>query len=262
VDEEAAQGGAALAGRAHGGEGDGAQGEVEIGRGRDDGGVVAAELEQGAGEAGRQPGATARPMAVEPVAETRGRGDRVDQRLADGRGADEDAGEALGAPPNRGARSKRAWTASAVSGVFSDGFQTTASPQTKRQGGVPRPDRDGEVEGADDADDAQRMPGLHHPVLGPLGGDGEAEQLARQADGEVADVDHLLDLAQALGEVLPASRVTSRPRSALAARSSSPSRRTSSPRRGAGTVRQSGMRRARPRSPPGLVRRGVVRRGR
>ncbi len=42
------------------------------------------------------------------------------------------------------------------------------------------------------------MPGLHHPVLRPLGGDGEAEQLARQAHGVVADVDHLLDLAQAL----------------------------------------------------------------
>jgi hypothetical protein len=36
-------------------------------------------------------------------------------------------------------------------------------------------------------------------VLGPLGGDGQAEQLARQAHGVVADVDHLLDLAQAFG---------------------------------------------------------------
>ena len=43
------------------------------------------------------------------------------------------------------------------------------------------------------------MPLLHHPVAGPLGGDRQAVELARQADGEVADVDHLLDLAQALG---------------------------------------------------------------
>ncbi len=43
------------------------------------------------------------------------------------------------------------------------------------------------------------MPGFHHPVLGALGGDGQAVELARQADREVADVDHLLHLAQALG---------------------------------------------------------------
>ncbi len=42
------------------------------------------------------------------------------------------------------------------------------------------------------------MPALHHPVAGPLGGQGQAEQLAREADGVVADVDHLLDFAQAL----------------------------------------------------------------
>jgi len=68
----------------------------------------------------------------------------------------------------------------------------------QRQRRVPRPHRDGEVEGGDDADDAERVPGLHHPVAGPLGGDGEAVQLPRQPDGEVADVDHLLHLAQPL----------------------------------------------------------------
>src|SRR4051794_28219667 len=47
------------------------------------------------------------------------------------------------------------------------------------------------------------MPGLHHPVTGPLGGDGEAVKLARQADGEVANVDHLLDLAEPFLEDLP-----------------------------------------------------------
>ena len=52
VDDEAAEGGAALAGGAHGGEGDGAEGEVEVGGGGDDGCVVAAEFEDGAGEAG------------------------------------------------------------------------------------------------------------------------------------------------------------------------------------------------------------------
>ena len=36
----------------------------------------------------------------------------------------------------------------------------------------------------------------------PLGGDGQPVELARQADGEVANVDHLLDLAQPLLEDL------------------------------------------------------------
>ncbi len=46
------------------------------------------------------------------------------------------------------------------------------------------------------------MPGFHHAVAGALGGDGQAVQLARQAHGEVADVDHFLDLAFALGQDL------------------------------------------------------------
>ncbi len=67
----------------------------------------------------------------------------------------------------------------------------------ERDRGVPGPDGDREIEGADDADHAQRMPGLHHVVARPLGRDGEAVKLTRKADGEVADVDHLLHLAEA-----------------------------------------------------------------
>ena len=48
-------------------------------------------------------------------------------------------------------------------------------------------------------DHAERVPGLHQPVPGPLGGHRAAVQLPRQADREVADVDHLLDLAEGLG---------------------------------------------------------------
>ena len=48
----------------------------------------------------------------------------------------------------------------------------------------------------------ERMPGLHHPVARPLGGDGQAVELARQADREVADVDHLLHFAEAFLEDL------------------------------------------------------------
>ena len=69
----------------------------------------------------------------------------------------------------------------------------------QRDRGVPRPDRDGEVERGDHTDDAERMPGLHQPVARALGGDGLAVQLPRQADRELADVDHLLHLAERLG---------------------------------------------------------------
>ena len=65
-------------------------------------------------------------------------------------------------------------------------------------GRVPRPHRDREVEGGDDADRAERVPLLHHPVPRPLRRDGQAVELAAETDREVADVDHLLHLAQAL----------------------------------------------------------------
>lgn len=52
--EETAKRGAALAGRAHGAEGDGAQRHVEISGRADDTGIVAAEFQNGAGEAFRQ----------------------------------------------------------------------------------------------------------------------------------------------------------------------------------------------------------------
>ena len=67
------------------------------------------------------------------------------------------------------------------------------------QSGVPRPHGHGEVEGRDDAAHAQRVPGFHHAVAGAFGGDRQAVELARQAHGKVADVDHLLHFAQAFG---------------------------------------------------------------
>ena len=70
-----------------------------------------------------------------------------------------------------------------------------AAHQRERE--VPRPDRDREVERADHADRPERMPGLHHAVARPLRRDRQAVELARQADREVADVDHLLHFAEA-----------------------------------------------------------------
>ena len=39
-------------------------------------------------------------------------------------------------------------------------------------------------------------------MAGALGSDGEAIELSRQADGEIADVDHLLHFAEALRDDL------------------------------------------------------------
>ena len=67
----------------------------------------------------------------------------------------------------------------------------------QRDRGVPRPDGDGEVERRDHCGGSVRVPRLHQPVARPLGGDGSSGELPRQPDGELADVDHLLDLAEA-----------------------------------------------------------------
>ena len=65
-------------------------------------------------------------------------------------------------------------------------------------GEVPGPDGDREVERADHAHRAERMPGLQHSVPGTLRGDGASVELPRQTYRKVADVDHLLDFAQTL----------------------------------------------------------------
>ena len=89
--------------------------------------------------------------------------------------------------------------ASAVSGVFSDGFQTTESPQTSASAAFHDQTATGKLKAEMTPTDAERMPGFHHAVVGALGGDGQAVELARQADREVADVDHLLHFAEAFG---------------------------------------------------------------
>ena len=47
------------------------------------------------------------------------------------------------------------------------------------------------------------MPRLHQPVAGTFGGDRLAVQLTREPDGELADVDHLLHLAEGFRGDLP-----------------------------------------------------------
>ena len=60
-------------------------------------------------------------------------------------------------------------TATAVSGVGSAGFQITVSPQTAASAAFHDHTATGKLNAGDDADGAERVPLLHHPVAGPLG---------------------------------------------------------------------------------------------
>ncbi|QTK81409.1 Hypothetical protein AT6N2_L0496 [Agrobacterium tumefaciens] len=198
--EKAAKRGAALAGRAHGAKGDGAQRHVEIGRRADDAGIVAAEFQNGAGEALCQ----ARADITAHAGGAGGRDERylwmIDQRLANSAVTDQQLGQAF----RRIAKAGRGALENALNGKSRERGLLRRLPDnrvTTDEGkcGIPRPDGNGEVEGRDDADDTQRMPGLHHPVAGPFGGDGETIKLAGQTDGEIADIDHFLHFTETFG---------------------------------------------------------------
>ena len=63
---------------------------------------------------------------------------------------------------------------------------------------VPAPHCHREVERGDHAGRSERVPLLHQAVPGSLAGDRQTVQLPAETDGEVADVDHLLHLAERL----------------------------------------------------------------
>ena len=150
------------------------------GRGRrvgvDDHRVVAAQLEQRAAEARRPPSApTARPIAVEPVAETSGtRGSSTSASPTSApptitstsavRGVAEPLAALAGTAPGRRARS----AASSPTASRSPGRRRRAPARRSS------PDRDREVERGDDADRPQRMP--RSPSSG---GPGRSEAIVR-----------------------------------------------------------------------------------
>ena len=184
----------------------------------------------------------------------------VDQRLADLAAADDHRGQARRA--RRRTSPRRARTAPGRPARSAGSSPTASRPRRRRRPSASAAFHDqtatGKLKAEITPDHAERVPGLHHPVLGPLGGDGQAEQLARQADGEVADVDHLLHLAGGLGDDLAGLQRHQRGRGR-------PWRRAA-PRPAAGPVRPGAARapcarpgrpRARPRQ-PGRWRRGEV----
>ncbi|KAG1393877.1 hypothetical protein G6F59_014277 [Rhizopus arrhizus] len=195
VHDQTARGGAALAGRADGAEDDAARGHVQVGGGADDDGVVAAQLQQAAAKAARH-------LLVDRAADL-GRAGEADQRHATvidhlfrqrGTGIvdqEEDVREAglaqrVVADLQRGDGGQRG-----LVGRLPDAHVATDGGQER----IPAPHRNREVEGRDDADQAQRVVLLVHAVAGALGMHGVAVQHAALADGEIGDVDHLLHFA-------------------------------------------------------------------
>jgi hypothetical protein len=138
---------------------------------------------------------------VEPVAETHRHSRIVDQHLSDVPAADQDrrqvgwrAAESGRGALDQGLHAKRRQR------CLLGGLPDHGVTANQRKRGVPRPDRHGKIESRDNADRSDRMPLLHHPVVRAFAGNGETMELAGETDCKVADVDHLLDLAEALGQ--------------------------------------------------------------
>ena len=197
VDDEAPQAGAALPGRADGREGDAPNGKIEIGSGSDDRRVVATQLED------QSPEATGDDRGHGTTHSCRsGRRDDGDVWMGGEGGAD--VGIALQhlVEATWGTDVVGCLVEHSSAGQGSQRRLVGRLPQhriarDKGQRSVPRPHRHGEVERRDDGARTHRVPGFHQPVAWPFAGDRQAVQLTRQADGEVADVDHLLHLAEA-----------------------------------------------------------------
>ena len=201
--DQPAQRGAALPGGAHGAEQDRAHGQIEVGRRRDDHRVVAAQLEQAAAEAGGHARADLAAHAGRAGRAHQRHAGMIDQRHAGLAPADYDLHQVR----RRLAEARRGALEQRPAGQRGERRLLRRLPHHRvaahqGQRGVPGPYRGREVERADHAHHPERVPSLHHAVAGALGGHGQAVELARQAEGEIADVDHLLDFAQALLEDL------------------------------------------------------------
>ena len=203
VHDQAAQGGATLAGGADCGEQDATHGQVEVGARGQDHGVVATQLEDAAAEAGSHTWADFAPHAGAAGGADQRYARVVDHGFAGFTAADHQLCQASRGITKgfQGFFEQRLAGQGGQRGLLGR-FPYHRVTGDQGQGSVPGPDCDREVEGADHADHAQRVPGFTHVVARALGSDGQAVQLARQANGEVADVDHFLHFAQAfLGDL-------------------------------------------------------------
>ena len=183
-----------------GAEQDGAQHEIGIGIVDHDDAVVAAELEHRAAQAlGDDLRRRARPIRTSRSRETSGMRAVGDQALADlVVGADdqvEDAGRAVLVAARRLAM--RVHRDRGERGLRATASRSRESPQTAAIIAFHAHTATGKLKAVITPTDAERVPLLVHAMPGPLAVHGQAVELARQADREVGDVDHLLHFAQA-----------------------------------------------------------------
>ena len=183
-------------------------------------------------------GATARPIAVLPVAETSGTSGESTSCWPMVASPMRRLERFLGAAPNLAtAFSKMAWTARAVKGVFSLGFQTTELPQTRASAAFQLQTATGKLK----AEMTPTTPsGCQVSIMRCLA---RSEGMVRPASWRERPAAKMqMSIISCTSprpseRILPDSMVTRRPKDSRLARSSSPSRRTSSPRLGAGTRR-------------------------
>jgi hypothetical protein len=180
-----------------------------------------------------------RPMAVEPVAETTATRGSLTKISPSSRPPIKTPDRPSGASPKRhSARSTTACTASAVSGVFSEGFQTTGSPQTSARPAFQHHTATGKLNAemtpqtpSGCHDSIIRWPALSVAMVRPY-----SWRDSPTAKSQISIISWTSPRPS--DTILPVSSVTRRPRSTFTARNSSASIRTNSPRRGAGTERQ------------------------
>ncbi len=185
-------------------------------------------------------GATSRPMRVLPVALTRATRRSSTSASPASRSPISNWLRCAGASPPkaRAARSNSAWQASAVRGVFSEGFQTTELPQTSASAVFHDHTATGKLNAlitptTPSGCQVSRMwwPGRSDAMVRPYNW-----RERPTAKSQISIISWTSPRPSWV--ILPASQDTSSPSSALCRRNSSPNSRTSSPRRGAGTWRQ------------------------
>ena len=188
-------------------------------------------------------GPTARPMRVEPVADSSATWGWSTSASPTAAWPMNTWLRCAGASPPAAlkratARSNSACVASAVSGVFSLGFQTTASPQTSASAAFQAHTATGKLKALITPTtpsgchcSIMRWPGRSLAMVRPC--NWRDRPTAKSQMSIISCTSPSPSLV-----TLPASSVTSAASVALWVRSSSPNRRTSSPRRGAGTDRQ------------------------
>ena len=197
--DESPQGRAPLTGCAGGREDHPAQRQIDIGARGDDGGIVAAELEQDLAEAlgHDRPDLTSHPHR----SGRRDQGDALiaDHGIADVPTADEDGREVLRCPHLGGGPGQQGLGPQRCEHGVLRGLPHDCIAGNQGQRGVPGVHGHGEVECGDDPDDAEGVPRLHEPVTRPFAGHGLAPQLPGLTEREFADIDHLLHLTGRLG---------------------------------------------------------------